>query len=197
MKHHAGFVAPDPLPTSAPGDPRYPPTRQHEVLIAMAAAEGWRRGAEIGLLKGKTFDALLTALPDLQLIGVDRWERQAPSTVEGHETYARFDMARAEATCRALAERHGPRARVIKSDSAAAAALVDDLSLDFVFIDAGHTTAAVIADIRAWTPKVRPGGAITGHDWWFPSVRAGLDVTLPGWRRHAQSVWSFSKGGRL
>lgn len=186
--------APAPLPNSKPGEPRFPPTRHEALLIALCRANRWRRGVEVGLLKGKTFDALLSALPELRLTGVDRWEHCLDALGEDWaETYARFDMAAAEATCRAHAARHGKRARILKGDSAAMAAEVPDGSLDFVFLDAGHTERAVAADIAAWAPKVKRRGAILGHDWWFPSVRAALDAALPGWLALPDSVWALPK----
>lgn len=185
--------APAPLSSSQPGDPRYPSTRQHEALIALARRHGWRRGAEVGVLKGKTFRLLLEALPELELTGVDQWRRLPPSEAEGSETYERFDMAAAEAQCREVAGRFAPRALILKGDSVEAAKEVPDGSLDFVFLDAAHTTAAVTADLRAWAPKVRAGGLVTGHDWWFPSVRRALDAVVPGWRRHEHSVWSLPR----
>jgi len=45
-----------------------------------------------------------------------------------------------------------------------AAALYDDASLDFVWIDASHTAPDVLADLNAWWPKVRRGGILAGHD---------------------------------
>lgn len=45
------------------------------------------------------------------------------------------------------------------------ASLFEDGSLDFVFIDADHVAPAVRADIRAWLPKMKPGGIIAGHDY--------------------------------
>jgi len=46
-----------------------------------------------------------------------------------------------------------------------AANLIDDESLDFVFIDANHSYESVAEDIKAWFPKVRKGGIISGHDY--------------------------------
>ena len=41
-----------------------------------------------------------------------------------------------------------------------------DESLDFVFIDGNHTFQYVVNDIAEWEKKVRPGGIVSGHDYW-------------------------------
>ena len=59
-----------------------------------------------------------------------------------------------------------------------AATMYDAASLDFVFLDADHSYEGVSADIAAWTPKVKRGGIIAGHDFchYFPGViRAVLE----------------------
>jgi predicted O-methyltransferase YrrM len=67
----------------------------------------------------------------------------------------------------------------VVADSAAAASLplFRDQSLDFVFIDADHRYDAVVADVRAWKSKVKPGGILAGHDYNRDDVyRAVRDV---------------------
>jgi hypothetical protein len=54
--------------------------------------------------------------------------------------------------------------RPIRSTSVEAASSYPDASLDAVFIDGDHSTAAVVADCQAWWPKVKPGGVLLGHD---------------------------------
>jgi len=56
-------------------------------------------------------------------------------------------------------------ARVIVGDSASAAALFADDSLDMVFIDADHQYDSVLRDLAAWWPKIRWDGRIAGHDY--------------------------------
>jgi len=56
----------------------------------------------------------------------------------------------------------------IISDSAEAAALYEDESLDFVFIDASHDFESIKRDITAWFRKVKVGGLFAGHDYAQP-----------------------------
>lgn len=68
---------------------------------------------------------------------------------------------------------------IVKEESAKAAARFPDHSLDFVFIDANHTYDHVIADIRAWKPKISPGGMLAGHDYGEPcGVKQAVDELI-------------------
>ena len=53
----------------------------------------------------------------------------------------------------------------LKMPSVDAAQLFDDESLDFVFIDASHEYVDVVADIKAWYPKIKKGGMLAGDDY--------------------------------
>jgi len=53
----------------------------------------------------------------------------------------------------------------IKGDSTIVAKTFGDRTLDFVFIDAEHDFINVDNDIKAWLPKVKIGGIISGHDY--------------------------------
>lgn len=59
-------------------------------------------------------------------------------------------------------------------DSLSVAAMAQDNLADFVFIDGDHRKEAVLADCRAWWPKVKPGGTLAGHDRGLPGVDAAV-----------------------
>jgi SAM-dependent methyltransferase len=66
----------------------------------------------------------------------------------------------------------------VKLPSEQAATLFADGSIDFVFLDGDHGYEAVLRDLCAWYPKVRPGGHLAGHDYdnpQFPGVRRAVD----------------------
>jgi Methyltransferase domain len=62
------------------------------------------------------------------------------------------------------------------------ALLVQDRSVDFVYIDAGaHTYEECLRDITEWWPKVRSGGFLGGHDFEIKELHAA--DTFPGVER--------------
>jgi predicted O-methyltransferase YrrM len=72
-------------------------------------------------------------------------------------------------------------------ESVSAAATYADGSLDFVFIDAAHDYQSVVDDIRAWGPKMKPGGTLAGHDYQREEFQRavhdvlGSDVRISEW----------------
>jgi predicted O-methyltransferase YrrM len=68
----------------------------------------------------------------------------------------------------------------IQTTSIQASLMHSDGSLDFVFIDAGHSYNEVKEDIRVWYPKVKEGGVLSGHDYEdpnhpFPDIKKAVD----------------------
>merc|ERR1740121_1526915 len=92
------------------------------------------------------------------------------------------------------------RAQIVDMDSTMAASTVADGELDFVYLDARHDLAGVVADIRAWWPKVRPGGVFAGHDYVdgeFPEGdffwKSALREALPGLDGHVRTTLETNK----
>ena len=51
-------------------------------------------------------------------------------------------------------------------------------SLDFVYVDAKHTYEDTEQILRAFAPKIRPGGVLGGHDYDLPDVRRAVQDVL-------------------
>lgn len=62
-------------------------------------------------------------------------------------------------------DEHRGRAILHQMSSVGAAKQFENNTLDFVYIDADHRYDVVVEDLRAWWPKVRPGGVFAGHDY--------------------------------
>lgn len=169
-------------------------TQQHRVLIELARRHGWRLGAEIGVLRGKTLFAMLDAVPALKMYGIDQWRHLPLRSDTNAETYTDFNM---DALRRSVVDRsmaYDGRCIILAMPSTEAAEYVEAASLDFVFIDGDHTEAGVERDVRAWAPKVRPGGFVLGHDCHWITVKCVIDRLCPGWRDEGEAVWSIPVG---
>jgi len=84
-------------------------------------------------------------------------------------------------------EKFGERAELIEDLSIPASQRFHDAQLDFVYIDGDHRCEEVKKDISAWSPKVREGGIIAGHDFicpgeepenWGRPIQRALSETL-------------------
>jgi predicted O-methyltransferase YrrM len=70
--------------------------------------------------------------------------------------------------------------RPLRMTSLEAAAQYEDNSIDFLMLDGSHETEDVIADIKAFLPKMKDGGVMTGDDVWEgtgPLIAAKQELT--------------------
>lgn len=78
----------------------------------------------------------------------------------------------------------------IKEISWNAASHFEDGSVDFVFIDADHEYDSVCKDIKAWMPKIRKGGIISGHDYFNPcGVKDAVNELVADFELSEDKVW--------
>lgn len=133
-------------------------------LAALIKARRFTRGAEIGAATGLTTSHVLKTCHFLkQYIVVDDWR---PVVLPGHPCYREghpWSLNNMEEEFKKAAGSDG-RVLIFKGLSWEQAAKVEDKSLDFVFIDASHDYDSVLKDLNAWSPKVRKGGVVAGHD---------------------------------
>eukprot|EP00933_Yihiella_yeosuensis_P081233 TRINITY_DN94798_c0_g1_i1.p1 TRINITY_DN94798_c0_g1~~TRINITY_DN94798_c0_g1_i1.p1 ORF type:complete len:425 (-),score=63.77 TRINITY_DN94798_c0_g1_i1:462-1736(-) len=132
--------------------------------------------AEVGVHNGKNSEALLKALPELELLLIDPWEYASDEYLSGKEIRSLYRESKEASTMsdsvwQRLRE-YRNRSIIIAQKSPEAAFWARGQSLDLVFIDGCHSYSSVRDDIEAWTPKLKRGGILAGHDYglFFPGV---------------------------
>ena len=118
---------------------------------------------EIGVAEGNYSRIFLDLWPG-RYVMVDRW-----CHIDGYDDVMNGPDAEHQARYRqamTVASEFADRCRVLRMDSATAAAHFDDASLDFVYIDGDHSVEGCTRDILAWAPKVKRGGVLAGHDYY-------------------------------
>lgn len=121
---------------------------------------GFKVGAEIGVYKGEFSEKFAKA--GLKLYAIDPWRIYKDfSNPRGQE---RLDF-QYEHTQRVLSPY--PNCKIIRKTSMEAVEDFEDESLDFVYIDGNHEFRYIAEDLAEWTKKVRKGGIVSGHDYFF------------------------------
>jgi len=124
-----------------------------EGLYKKFADKGFKVGAEIGVYTGTNAKNMFSIIPGLKLYLVDPWNQKK-----------RHNPLRAYRMVRRLAAKYD--AVIMRKKSEQAAPLVQDGSLDFVYIDGDHCYDSAMLDIILWNRKVREGGIVSGHDYY-------------------------------
>lgn len=114
--------------------------------------------AEIGVEAANTSQRLLERNSMLSYVGVD--------------PYVKNDALYEDVVKRLSPFSSQGRFTLHRDGSLQASGLVEEHSLDLVFLDARHDYEAVWSDMAAWHRKLRRGGILSGHDfsWMFPTV---------------------------
>jgi len=150
-------------------------TRPADVAELLKLAEGRRRVVELGTATGWTTAALVLADRERRVLTFD-------PVVQDH----RADYL---ALLPAAARRRIELVAATGADGAQNAG-----EQDLVFVDSTHEHDATVAEIIAWTPKLRSGGLLVLHDYEnpaFPGVAAAVrDLELPGDVTGGMFVWS-------
>ncbi len=127
------------------------------------------RCAEIGVWQGDFSDEILRATSPLELHLIDPWTFQAEFPRRwygGSKAVGQSSMDMVHDTVR---KRFAGNAavRIHRKSSLEAAADFPQDFFDWLYIDGDHSYEAVVADLEAWTPKVKRGGFVTGDDYYW------------------------------
>lgn len=125
---------------------------------------------ELGAYKGKSTSFIVTEIinrnRNIKFTTVDTFEGDSGSTDKTEiEAYKNVNVSKMYEEFIENTKHLSDRFRTIVSKSNEAAQLFEDNSVDAIFIDAGHSYEAVIADIKAWLPKMKDGSIMSGHDY--------------------------------
>ena len=136
------------------------PNMLRENLAELFNELGFTVGAEIGVLYGAFSKQLCEKNPNLKLYCVDPYLAYygfLPGPPDQDAQDKIFESCK---------ETMAPyNHEFIRKTSIEAAKDFKDESLDFVYIDGNHDLLNVVLDITLWSPKVRKGGIIGGHDY--------------------------------
>lgn len=169
--------------------------------------------AEVGVFRGMFTVDLLSRLPGItKYYCIDPWElyddhlatlqRNSCERTVSHENIFRQFKKKIEPW--------RSKVVIIRKMSQDALVNIPDDSLDAVFIDANHSYEYTKADILGWTPKVKVGGLISGHDIVDKGkakgvvravpfgVEKAVKELLPGYQMNAHAnVWWIIKRANL
>lgn len=133
--------------------------KREEILPMIFNALNMKKGAEIGVERGVFSKQLCDAVPNLTLFGIDPW-----MAYKGYREHVSQDKL--EGFYELTVEKMKPYDfRIFRAFSEEAYKYFRDGSLDFVYIDGNHSFLNATQDIAFWSPKVRKGGIIAGHDY--------------------------------
>lgn len=132
---------------------------------------GFYMGVEVGVRDGGYSETLMKAIPDVTLYGVDPYEPH--KGYRDHVRKATFEAFEQEA--HAKLDKY-PKYHFVRKYSMDAVQRIPDNSLDFVYIDGDHSFQSATNDIAEWSKKVRPGGIISGDDYFKHKGNALIHV---------------------
>ena len=119
---------------------------------------GFKSGAEVGVADGRNSLTLCENIPGLELFCVDPW-----AVYKGNPRAQNNQ----EENLQAARERLKPyNVRFMQSMSMNAVSNFEPNSIDFVYIDGHHGFDYVMQDLIEWAKIVKPGGIISGHDYY-------------------------------
>ncbi|KKQ07257.1 hypothetical protein A2858_00010 [Candidatus Daviesbacteria bacterium RIFCSPHIGHO2_01_FULL_36_37] len=160
--------------TTADGNPRVLKGITRQELYKLFAQLGYTKGCEVGVEKGKNAQNMFECIPNLQLYAVDPYKQHPQCSYEATAYLRRWDDRYLRAVKRQAQKRlQDKNAVIIEKFSEDGVKDIPDNSLDFVYIDGDHSYDAVMQDIILWGRKVRKGGIISGHDYFYDNNKEG------------------------
>ena len=122
---------------------------------------------EVGVRDGRTTFYLLDNIPKLTIYGID-----LDTTLFYNDE---------------VNKKYKDRLIPIQGKSGSVSHKVPEV--DLIFIDADHSYNGCSIDIKAYTPKVKPSGILSGHDIDFPGVNRAVRELVKTYDVGPNNVW--------
>jgi hypothetical protein len=139
---------------------------RYELLRALNLAD--KACMEVGVYDGHFANAIAKQRPSTLYL-VDPWDMNTPrwpwAGEKGHLSVR-------------MLFKDNRAVKIIRKSSFEAAISFPDGELDFIYIDANHSTAFFYADLFLWYPKIKTGGWLSGHDYGHPDYRIDRDLEM-------------------
>lgn len=145
-----------------------------EDMYRMFAQLGFTVGAEVGVEKGKNAQTMFEIIPNLKLFGVDPYKQHPQASYAYHAALRHWNpqyLHNCKQQC--LKRMRGRNFTLLQGFGEDMVKKIKDNSLDFVYIDADHSYDFIMQDIILWGRKVRKGGIVSGHDYFYDNDRSG------------------------
>lgn len=163
------------------------------VALVKRYADEYICGIEVGVSKGKTSAILLKVFPHLTLSMVDPWQvwpadHPYRQTRDCCSQWTMPEAANAMMKAGENTDFAQDRRCIFRGLSLAIAEEFADETQEFIFIDGDHRYESVLADCRAWWPKLRNNGRsfLAGHD--YGNTGGSTKGVTPAWDEFAREV---------
>jgi len=131
---------------------------------ALLTSKGYTSGVEVGVQEGLFSKEILAGWPG-KLYMVDCWAKQPDNVYHDVANVSWDEHTDKMVKARRAVNRFWTRASLIQEFSVTASGFFQDESQDWIYLDANHSHDATVEDLKAWYPKIKSGGLISGHDY--------------------------------
>lgn len=143
--------------------------KRKQFLKHLIEQNNFKTMIEVGIDTGKTTFFLLDNIPDLTIYAVDK---------DINKFYTDD-----------VKERYRERLIPLQGLSHIVADKIKDSIADLIFIDADHSYESVKKDIEKYSPKLKIGGLLTGHDIDYPGVNRAVTEVIKNFDVGPNYVW--------
>ncbi len=138
---------------------------QYHIIPQFIKENNYKIGAEVGIAFGTHSMTMLQETGLEKLYSIDPFKHFPKSIYPDGMNLEQDYFNVLHFIVKKRLEVFGERSELIRKRSIDAASQFEDNSLDIIYFDGNHTYNNVIAELRLYYPKIKPGGIISGDDY--------------------------------